>query len=248
MEKSVIDEFKTLINVISLLEIKEKAFREDLDYFFENGHAHHDWPGPLKRLEHEIMFLCIDTYSLHQGISKKKSFYSKIIKQYGNQVVKTDKSATVASEELIHLGILGDSGMEEASADYLNYFIEAANKRAVSSRETLRKAVGVKSNQHSDMDEWMSKVADEEQIKKLSAYRKEFAHRLDSLEKLKKEFGVHHPHRMKEMLDVINSILSSYKVCFRDILAYTSSISYSGATGLRYDSILRIKQWHEMHS
>ena len=61
----------------------------------------------------------------------------------------------------------------------------------------------------------MDAVVDRDQVRKLEAYRKEFAHRLDSLDNLKKELQMHHPHSMKEMLDVVASILESYDLISR---------------------------------
>ena len=84
-------------------------------------------------------------------------------------------------------------------------------------------------------------ILDNEILSQLAEYRKEFAHRLDSLDNLKRELDIRQPDDIKEMLDTANAALNSYYECLQNILGYTTSQHYLGVKGLRYDSLSRLK-------
>ncbi|MEM8723260.1 MAG: hypothetical protein AAGE84_28905 [Cyanobacteria bacterium P01_G01_bin.39] len=83
MSEEVFREIKDVISVISLLQLREKTFREELEFFnlkwkkVSQEHASSLYVGALKRLENEVGFLCVDTYSLYQGIEKRNRFILK---------------------------------------------------------------------------------------------------------------------------------------------------------------------------
>ena len=82
---------------------------------------------------------------------------------------------------------------------------------------------------------------DDEILSQLDKYRNEFAHRLDSLDNLKRELQNRQPKDIEEILNIINTALNSYYKCFQNILGYTKSQHYLGVTGLEYDSLSRLK-------
>ena len=248
MDDSIVSELQDVINVICLLEAKENAFRQDLEYYFDNKERYRSWLGPLKRLEHEVMFLCIDTYSLYEGISKRKSLYAKIIKQCAKQFSQIDKEPTCTVNNTAHLGFLEGDGFHNAGADEKFYLINALNEKAIQFRKDIKDRVGIISHKHSNMDAWNIDLVDRKAIETLGTYRNDFSHRLDSLSKLKQELTLRNPCRIGDMLDVISLVLAEYKTCFQDILSYTTLTHYAGMSGFRLDSISRIRQWEEYNS
>ena len=98
MSEEVFSEIKKVISVISMLQLRERTFKEELKFFnlkwkeVSKEYASTFYVGALKRLEHEVGFLCVDTYSLYQGIEKKKSLFCKIIKQNGRLLSKIDET------------------------------------------------------------------------------------------------------------------------------------------------------------
>ena len=82
---------------------------------------------------------------------------------------------------------------------------------------------------------------DDEILSQLNKYRKEFAHRLDSLDNLKRELDNRQPQDIEEMLDTVSKALNSYYECFQNILGYTKSEHFLGITGLEYDSLSRLE-------
>lgn len=247
LKENLVQELKDTISVIGMLQERERVFRKELDFFITNcQEGQPSWIGPLKRLEHEAMFLCVDAYSLHEGISERSSLYSKIIKQHGKEFQKVDSRSTNNQNNVVHLGIVGDDGIRDASSDEISALIKASNKEAKSARKKQKEAVGIKSHKHSDMDNWMKDLIDKEVIEKLGKYRKDFAHRLNSLDNLKKETSVHTTSALLEMLNVVSTVLQQYKSSFQEILSYTTSTHFVGISNYRYDSIARIRQWKEV--
>lgn len=247
MSEEVFQEIKNVINVISILQLREKTFREELDFFNQNYNKQDRkcskslYLGALKRLEHEVEFLCVDVYSLYQGIEKKKSLYSKVIKQHGKILSKTDQTPR-DKNTYSFLGIIGSEGIKrEFNSEKENYFIEKFEQKAYNSREKLKQQSGITSHKHEDLDQWVNKILDDEILSKLSQYRKEFAHRLDSLENLKRELEFRHPQSIEEMLDIVSVALNKYSECFQTILGYTKSQRYLGIKGIKYDSLSRLK-------
>lgn len=247
MSEEVFEEIKNAMSVISRLQIKEKTFRDELEFFNRNWKkvsqecAKTLYVGALKRLEDEVGSLCIVTYSLYQGIEKKKSLYSKIIKQNGKLLSKTDK--TPSDRNTYHfLGVFKSNGeMRPFTLEEENNLIEECEEEAYKSREALKRDSGITSHKHIDLDEWKNKILDDKILSQLAQYRKEFAHPLDSLDNLKRELQIRQPKDIEEILNTVNTVLNSYYKCFQNILGYTKSEHYSGVTGLEYDSLSRLK-------
>ncbi|MDJ0727732.1 MAG: hypothetical protein QNJ38_21735 [Prochloraceae cyanobacterium] len=177
MSEEVFKEIKNVINVISILRIREKTFREELEFFNQNyKKTYLEYPaslyeGALKRLENEVGFLCIDTYSLHQGIEKKKSLYSKVIKQNGKLLSKIDETPSDRNT-FTFLGILGFDGVKKPfSPEEENDFIEQFEQKAYNSRKKLRNNSGITSHKHDDLDEWINKIIDDETLSQLAQYQ-----------------------------------------------------------------------------
>ena len=251
MDKLVVEELNKTIRVLSFLQIREKALREDLLFSLHNYSSVPEddvsWIGPVKRLEHEILFLCVDAYSLHRGISKKKSLFSKVIKNKGKEFLKVDDSETWSFES-INLRVISSEGTREGTSEEIADHLEASNKMAFEDRKALKEEVGLTSHQHSDMDDWMEALVDKNLMEKLNIYRKEGAHRFDSLDYLERELQIIRPEGLEARLDVVAEVLERYQSCLQKILIYTTSVAHEGISkcDLRYDSLLRIKQWKEL--
>ena len=220
MSEEVFEEIKNVMNVISMLQLREKTFRKELEFFNQNYKTTDRqcavllYIMALKRLEHEVEFLCIDTYSLHQGIEKKKSLYSKVIKQNGKLLSKIDKTPSERNT-FTSLGTIGSDGIKRPfSSEEENDFIEQFEQEAYNSRKELRNNSGITSHKHDDLDEWINKIIDDETLSQLAQYRKEFAHRLDSLENSKRELPNREPHShsIEKMLDIVSIVLTKYNV------------------------------------
>ena len=113
------------------------------------------------------------------------------------------------------------------------------------SREDLRKAVGIESHRHPDLDKWKNDLIDEKLIEKLSSYRREFAHRLNSLENFKQEFTSKSAGSMKEMIDIVEKVLEIYELSLQGLLSYANSELFR-ITGFRYGSLAQMRQWDEL--
>ncbi|MFM2315391.1 MAG: hypothetical protein RLZZ04_4669 [Cyanobacteriota bacterium] len=247
MNEEVFSEIKNAMRVISMLQLREKTFREELDFFnlkckiVCKEYSRSLYAGALRRLEHEVGFLCVDTYSLYQGIKEKKSLYSKIIKQNGKLLSKTDKTPSDRNNYEF-LGCFNSDGeMRPFTIEEKNDLIEKMEEEAYKCKEALKKDSGITSHQHSDLDEWINKVLDDKILSQLEQYRKEFAHRLDSLDNLKRELEIRQPQDIQEMIDTVSVALNSYFKCFQNILNYAKSQHYLGVKGLEYDSLSRLK-------
>ena len=97
------------IQLILLVCIKQDVtnLRKELDFFNER------WPvvsketetispelflSALRRLGHEVMFLTIDTFSLHKGIAGKNSLLSKEIRDKGALLYKVDNTDSISTD------------------------------------------------------------------------------------------------------------------------------------------------------
>jgi len=264
MDELLIREIKQAINVISLLQIRESKFREELLFFNQSWHKEEDsvkttnfiiFPegyspknihrsylfAALRRLDHEVMFLCIDVYSLYEGVQKKKSLYASLIKDKGKTLMKIDKRET-SPDRIIDLGIFNSSGWRESSEQEKEEYLKICSEEALQSRKELRDNFGPKSNNHIDMDEWIDSVLEKEIISKLHGYRKRFAHRLDSLDNLKEELMVSNPQAIQDRLDAVCDLLNSYQSFFQAILGYTTSVYYEGVKGTEYISLSQMQE------
>lgn len=247
MSEKVFREIKNVMSVISMLQLREKTFREELEFFNlkwekeSQESAKSFYFMALKRLEHEVGFLCIDTYSLYQGIENKKSLYSKIVKDNGRLLSKIDKTPSNRNT-FKFLGICQSNGkMRPFTLEEENNFINQVEEEAYKSRERLKRDSGITSYKHNDLDEWKNTILDRKILSELTKYRQEFAHRLDSLDNLKQELEVIKPQCIEKMLDIVSELLNSYYKCFQNILGYTKSQDYLGVQGLKYDSLSRLK-------
>lgn len=265
MDKSIVEEIKQLINVICLLQHRESQFRKDLEFFnrscneenltgkeqynfaqeihSKTKHQSHLLQA-LSRLAHEVMFLCIDVYSLYEGVQKKKSLYARIIKNNSKAFVQISQSR-VEPDTVIFLGKFTDNGVEEPSNEDKRKYVKFLNQESLTARRNLRDKIGPKSHNHVEMDEWRNDFLDEEIALKLGKYRDEFAHRLNSLDKIQIELKLYHPVYIQEILDVISVVLNEYKSMFRGILSYTTANHYMDICGFRYDSLSRIQEWEK---
>lgn len=140
------------------------------------------------------------------------------------------------------LGIIDSDGVTKPfSSEEENYFIEQFEQEAYNSRKELKNNSGITSHKHDDLDEWINKIIDDQTLSQLDQYRNEFAHRLDSLENLKRELQIRPPQSIEKMLDILSIVLAKYNECFQSILSYTKSQHYLGVRGLKYDSLSRLK-------
>lgn len=178
---------------------------------------------------------------MHQGIEKKKSLYSKVIKQNGKLLSKIDKTPRDRNT-FTFLYTIGSDGIKRLfSSEEENNFIEQFEQKAYNSRKELRNNSGITSHKHDDLDEWINKIIDDETLSQLDRYRNEFAHRLDSLENLKRELQIRQPQSIEQMLNIVSKVLVKYNECFQTILGYTKSQHYLGVKRLKYDSLSRLK-------
>jgi hypothetical protein len=240
MSEEIFSEIKDVINVISILQSRESTLRHELEFFNQRWEDVSKktcrvlYFGAAKRLEHEAMFLCIEVDSLHKGIEKKSSLYSKVIKQHGKLLSRVDK--TPINENSIMWVELQEFSSEEKS-----HLIKGIEERAYTSRKEVRDAYGITSHKHDELDDWLSQLSDSDTLSKLADYRDTFAHRLDSLKNLKLELAPVSIAEVKQMLDVVSSVLNTYKFHLEKILLYTTSAQHMGIKNFQYDSLSRLE-------
>lgn len=247
MNESLANEIKQVIDVISLLQARELRLRKELDFFNSSWNEESDllkqktliFPEnfdpiavrrlylskALRRLDHEVMFLCIDVYSFYQGVQKKKSLYAKIIKNYGKAFMKIDESEIIS---FIDLGVFESGSWRESSDEEKERYLQLLNEEALKARKELKNDFGPKSHNHFEMDQWMGEFSESETVGRLAQYRKKFAHRLDTLDNLKEELMINTPDTIKDMLDDIREFLDRYRSRFHGILGYTTSEDHEG--------------------
>ncbi len=246
MSEEVFSTIKDVLDVILILQSREKTFREELDFFRKEasqGYASTLYMGALKRLEHEVGCLCIDTYSLHQGIEKKRSLYSKVIKNNGKLLSKVDETSRDIKRYTFSYIFCSD-GKREFTPEEQREFIERSEERAYKARKESRDNSGITSCKHEDLDEWVDQIQNDTTLSQLDQYRNEFAHRLDSLDNLKRELQFESLNeRIKEILDTISVVLVKYNKSLNNILGYTKSQHCLGIPGFEYDSLSRLKLW-----
>ncbi|MBD2395842.1 hypothetical protein H6G11_16480 [Cyanobacterium aponinum FACHB-4101] len=248
---TVIKQFKETLSVISFFEIREKTLRQELEFYIDKSDYIYKFDKfSLKRLEHEIMFLSVDTYSLHQGISKKKSLYKNVIKNYGKEVTKVDKNNAWNEDNVIFLGMIDSDNKfpRELTEKEIKESLEEMNYDDIQSRKKIKEKVGIKSHIHQDIDKWIYENFHEDNdadIKNLSDYRKNFAHRLDSIERLVNELTINKPQELVKILDIVQIVLQKYKDNLHDILVYMKSIKFIEIKNIQYNSMDKIKYFIE---
>ncbi|NJM76737.1 MAG: hypothetical protein HC852_14290 [Acaryochloridaceae cyanobacterium RU_4_10] len=242
-----IEQIKKTIDVLSFFEMRSKKLREELDFFQEsdNNSMH---IGALIRLNHEVMYLCVDAYSLHEGISKKKSLYSKIIKNNASTLSKVDKTEYSTAENIIHLGHFASSGKREATHKEKVESAKEINRISFQSRKDIKEDSGITSSKHCDLDQWLEGIQDEESVRRLHDFRHDFAHRLDSLDNIVKELELPGYENIDQRLSVVSTVIEDYKRRLQNILVYTTSCCHEGFVGIEYDSISRLKQYIELET
>jgi hypothetical protein len=253
MNEEVFQEIRSVINTISILQSRESKFRQELDFFNQTWKDVSEeackilFIGAFKRLEHEVMFLCIEVYSLHEGIAKKSSLYSKVIRQNGKLLSQVDK--TRGDEHSYQcLGIIGSHGKRDCITEDKNDIIQEIQKKEYESRKKIRDDFGITSHNHDEINKWFNQVLDEDILSELHEYRKKFAHRLDNLENLKLEQNIGSPDNVEEILDVVSTVLDKYKCCFQDIIGYTRSELFLGIENFEYDSLSRLKLAYQLET
>ncbi len=190
----------------------------------------------LRRLGHEVMFLTIETFSLHEGIAKKNSLLSSSIRDSGVLLTKVDKSDSVSTSNFTYLGDPDNQGEVDS-------IIRVLNKKHIDVRKNLKKESGIKSKKHEDIDEWMNSIANNEEIKKLEKLRHDFAHSLDDIEKIENGTSFFNAQYIEKILITIGSILDSYKKRLNELLTYTCSTYHDEIVGGYYDSFSRLKYY-----
>lgn len=241
----IIKQIEKTIDVLSFFEMRSKELREELDFFKEldNNLMH---VGAWIRLNHEVMYLCVDAYSLHEGISKRKSLYSKIIKNNSSELSKVDKTKYSTADNIIHLGHHASLGEREATYEEKVQSAKRINQVSLQSRKELQQNSGITSSNHCDLNKWFESIQDGDLLQKLHDYRQEFAHRLDSLDNIGKELELTAYEDIDQRLSVVSQVIKNYKQRLQDILVYTTSVLYEGYSGIDYDSISRLKQYIEL--
>jgi hypothetical protein len=241
----IIEQIKKTIDVLSFFEMRNKKLREELDFFKEldNNMIH---VGAWIRLNHEVMYLCVDAYSLHQGISLKKSLYKRIIRNNGSILSKVDKTEHYKAEDIIHLGCFTSSEKREATDKEKIEAAKYTNQEGLQARKSLQQSSGITSSSDCDLDQWLESIQDKELVQKLHDFRQEFAHRLDSLDNMDRELTLPAYEDIDQRLSVVSKVLGNYKQRLLDILVYATSVHHGGYAGIEYDSISRLKQYIEL--
>jgi hypothetical protein len=241
----VIEQIKKTIDVLSFFERRNKKLREELDFFKEvDNNLRH--VGAWIRLNHEVMYLCVDAYSLHQGISLKKSLYKRIIRNNGSIFSKVDKTEHHKAEDIIHLGCFTPSGKREATYEEKVEVAQNINQEELQARKSLKQSSGITSSKDCDLDQWLESIQDEDLVQELNNFRQKFAHRLDSLDNIDRELKLPSCEDMDQRLSVVFKVIENYKRRLQYILCYTTSDDYEGFVGIEYDSISRLKQYVEL--
>ncbi len=227
---------KKVAYVISLILKRQSALQGDLDQIITLWKAGKRTPytlGGMIRLNHEIMFLCIDTYSLHKGMEMKKSLYSKLLEQEGRELSKVDKSP-IDKSMIFDLGVIVNDAGNITLTDLNAHkkYIDLTNKEMVKSRKELQEKEGIISKNKEDIKAWWERVKPRpETIKVLSKKRDDYAHRLDSLDNIEGEIMPSQKIfiEMQESLSCVREVLTSYDKVLKNILTYTLSIEVLGA-------------------
>lgn len=241
-----IDHISDTLRVISFCQMRTKTLENELQFSFHKLPNKEMHIGAFIRLKHEVMHLCIDVYSLHQGISKKKSLYRSIIMQNAKQLGKVDKTG-FDLENIIDGGVFeADGSSRKSTQKELEEFKKIIDAEGLENRKKARDLAGIKSSKHKDLNSWLQENQDIEAIEKLEKYRKKFAHRLDSLENLKTELSSISYEDLKSCLNTVSSVLDSYHEILKNIIFYTTSSDYRGLAGIKYDCISRLKQCIEL--
>lgn len=245
MDAPVFKKVTNTINIISLLQLRCREFKKELNFFYDRWPSVSEETGTisqelylsaLRRLGHEVMFLTIETFSLHEGITKKDSLLSSSIRDNGVLLTKVDKSDSVSASNFTYIG-------DPVNQGDIDSIMRVANKRHIDGRKNLRKESGITSKKHEDINDWMESITKNEDISELKTLRDNFAHSLNDIEKIENGMSFFDAQCIKSILKIISNILESYKKRFNELLTYTCSTCYDGVVGCYYDSFSRLKSY-----
>jgi len=238
LDQDPVIEIKDVIDLICIFQARTQALAEDFNFFKNELKA--NCPG-LKRLEHEVMFLCIDMDALHKDlICVNHSFFSRVIKQHGKQLSRVDKNPTFNSGNTRNF--MNDD-IYRLSPEQLRKMAQEDSQEALEEREKLKSNRGLPSSNH-DMirEKWRESFLKEteEYIGKISKLRDVFAHRTWQLPRREESYIVD-LNRISEVLRCTDQLLKIYKDRFQVILSYCNSESYESGS-YSYDSLSRIRE------
>jgi hypothetical protein len=241
LDQYLVTEIKDVIDLICIFQARAQALVEDFNFFKNELKA--NCPG-LKRLEHEVMFLCIDMDALHKGlICENRSFYSRVILLHGEQLSKVDKNSTF--DTCNTRNFMNDDAYC-LSLEELQEMAKESSQETLQARKNLKKESGVPSKNHKMIsEEWRESFLKqtEDYISKISALRDVFAHRTWELPRFQESYMVD-LKRISEILECSDQLLKIYKDRFQVILGYCNSESYESGS-YSYDSLSRIREAHK---
>lgn len=237
LDRDLVTEIKDVIDLICIFNARTQALAEDFNFFKNEPKANR---FGLKRLEHEVMFLCIDVDSLHKNIiCENRSFYSRVILLCGGQLSKVDENPTFDNNTR---NFMSDD-IYRLSSEQLQEIEKQDSQKALQERKKLKKECGVPSKNHEMIrEEWRKSFLDEieECIDKISTLRDVFAHRTWQFPRCEEAYVVD-LKRISEILECVDRLLKIYKDRFQIILGYSDSESYESGSYL-YDSLSRLRE------
>lgn len=239
-----VSEIKKIIDIITLIQSRVDIFQSELNFFLKqietiqeekikDEYFCHLLIFALKRLDHEVIFLCIDTYSTHESILKKKFLFSKYIAGLGKSIIPIDK---MPSDPKTYLLPLTWSDQEKEEFIKNDYEINIAERKRFRDDQKIT----------SDMTEWKKYLITLlKDVEKLKKYRGDFAHRLDDIEKVKKELSISNSNEIQERINCASRVLETYKISLQSLVLHLTSKSYDGIVDFVYDSLSRLELFYE---
>lgn len=240
----------SVIDILGILRHRKDEFINDLSYLKSPNSEQSIRLETLIRLEDEVRFLCIDTYSVYEGITKKKSFFSKFIKQEDGKIfLKVDHNPSIDASDLKKFGYFEENGFRPASPEEISEIVKRFNGLDIQSREELKAGFGIASCKHEQLDKWINGLSKKTVINELESYRKSFAHRFNHMSKIEHELSQYKANSINEitnsierMLEVISNVLTTYITCFQNMLVYTTAHYRSGEPIFGYYSLFHMSQ------
>lgn len=238
LDQDLITEIKDVIDLICIFQARTQALAEDFNFFKNELKA--NCPG-LKRLEHEVMFLCIDMDALHKDlICANHSFFARVILQHGEQLSKVDKNPTFDNYNTENF--MNDD-VYRLSSDQLRKMAQEDSQEAWKERRKLKDDCGLPSKTHEMIrKDWHEPFLKETKnyIDEISTLRDVFAHRTWQLPRREEAYIVD-LNRISKILKCTDQLLKIYKDRFHVILGYCNSESYESGS-YSYDSLSRIRE------
>lgn len=261
-KESFVLALKKSVNIITLLECRVEEFNKELIFYMNQTQELNQSRSlmeqeksvvsteellysALRRLDHEIMFLCIETFSLYQGLLEQKSLFSKFITAFGKDILSINKTPVDRNFCIF----IDDDNWEEEEK---KAFTEAEDKRYLEMRKEFRNAQGLKLDTQQKLGNvlelWKESFIEPEIIQQLKTYRGEFAHRLDSFAKLDQEYTVTNPSSLQARINCVSYVLEQSKQKIQKLISHLSLEHYEGITGFYYDSMSRLKLLKELEN